>query len=140
MATVFCDIETEGLKSTFDKSCKITRIGIAIDDEPAVSFDCTSNAELSEVTDILRGCINCEDTFVFHNAAFDVTTLRLNGFNIVNYHDTMCMSYCLNPAPMQHHSLGNLAQMAGGEKMHFDFNAQPDDEEYDEWALDLTGV
>jgi DNA polymerase I-like protein with 3'-5' exonuclease and polymerase domains len=78
--------------------------------------------------------------FVFHNAAFDVTTLRLNGFNIVNYHDTMCMSYVINPAPMQNHSLGNLAQLAGGEKTHFDFNTtkSEDDEDYDEWAQDLS--
>lgn len=138
MAIIFCDIETEGLKSTFDKSCKITRIGIAIDDEPAVSYDYTDYTQFREVAYVLQECIHEGDTFVFHNAAFDVTTLRLNGFNIVNYHDTMCMSYCLNPAPMQHHSLGNLAQMAGGEKTHFDFSAQPDDDEYDEWAFDLT--
>lgn len=138
MPTIFADIETEGLESTFDKSCKITRIGIAIDDDPATSYDYGNPTERSAVSYVLDGCIRNNHTFVFHNAAFDVTTLRLNGFNIVNYHDTMCMSYCLNPAPMQHHSLGNLAQMAGGEKMHFDFNSQPDDEEYDEWALDLT--
>jgi hypothetical protein len=40
---VFTDIETEGLESTFDKSCKITRIGIAIDDQPAISFDYTQS-------------------------------------------------------------------------------------------------
>jgi DNA polymerase-1 len=133
---IFCDIETEGLDSTFDPSCKITRIGIAIDDAPAVSFDFTNEVEAEEVSDALGTFISQDDTFVFHNAAFDVTTLRLNGFNIVNYEDTMCMSYCLNPAPLQYHSLANLAALAGGEKTHFDFNTTADD--YDEWALDLT--
>ena len=137
---VFCDIETEGLDSTFDKSCKITRIGIAWDDEEALSYDYTNADERLLITQYLERCIEHNDTFIFHNAAFDVTTLRLNGFNIVNYHDTMCMSYCLNPAPLQHHSLGNLAQLAGGEKTHFDFNITKnvDDENYDEWALDLS--
>lgn len=133
---VFCDIETEGLDSTFDPSVKITRIGIAIDDEPAVSFDCTNPYETDEIAGYLEKYINNNDTFIFHNAAFDVTTLRLNGFDIVNYEDTMCMSYCLNPAPLQFHSLANLAALAGGEKTHFDFNTTSDD--YDEWALDLT--
>jgi DNA polymerase-1 len=137
---IFCDIETDGLKSTFDKSCKITRIGIAIDDEPALSYDYSDADDRLLITHLLEGGIEYDDTFVFHNAAFDVTTLRLNGFNIVNYHDTMCMSYVMNPAPMQNHSLGNLAQMAGGEKTHFDFSTtkSEDDEDYDEWASDLS--
>ena len=135
---VFCDIETEGLDSTFNPSVKITRIGVAIDDAPAVSFDYTKQEEAETICDALGNFILQNDTFVFHNAAFDVTTLRLNGFDIVNYDDTMCMSYCLNPAPLQYHSLGNLAQMAGGgEKTHFDFDTQPD-EDYDEWAQDLS--
>jgi DNA polymerase I len=137
---IFCDIETEGLESTFDKSCKITRVGVAVDDEPAKSYDYTNQEESDDVWQYIHGMIDRGDTFVFHNAAFDVTTLRLNGYNIVNYHDTMCMSYVINPAPMQNHSLGNLAQLAGGEKTHFDFSTtkSEDDEDYDEWAQDLS--
>lgn len=135
---VFCDIETEGLDSTFDPSVKITRIGIAIEDAPAISMDFVDEYERQNARLIIQEHIDEGDTFIFHNAAFDVTTLRLNGFDIVNYEDTMCMSYCLNPAPLQFHSLANLAALAGGEKTHFDFNTQPSSDDYDEWALDLT--
>lgn len=126
---IFCDIETEGLESTFDPSVKITRIGIAIEDEPAQSYDFTNEFTRCGVSGVIDAYITNGDTFVFHNAAFDVTTLRLNGYNIVNYEDTMAMSYCLNPAPLQYHSLANLAALAGGEKTHFDFSDDAEDYE-----------
>ena len=141
MQRIFCDIETQGLESTYDINCHITRVGIAVDDEPAISYSYTDLLDSTLLFAHLKTYIMRNDRFVFHNAAFDVPTLRLNGFDIRNYDDTMCMSYCLNPAPLNAHSLATLAQEAGGgEKMHFDFKSAPPqegDEEYDEWALDL---
>lgn len=121
---VVCDIETMGLDATYNLLTPITRVGIRTEDmDTAVSY------MWSDARQVLNRLIAEGYAFVFHNAAFDLAALRLRGFNIQYFHDTMAMSYCLNPSPMQNHSLAACAAKVGGMKTHYDFESDVVDEE-----------
>lgn len=61
--------------------------------------------------------------FSFHNGSYDVAILRHNGVKVPlnvpgtpEWHDSMCMSYCLYPSEMGNHALGELAPIVNMEK------------------------
>ena len=85
---------------------------------------CTGRDASGVVTD-LSTLQNVLDTYtpIFHNAAFDVKVLRKHGYKVHDYHDTMVMSYVLEPGLEGGHSL-----RAWGDRLEYPKG------EHDDWS------
>lgn len=102
--TYIIDIESDNLSCVYDIDTRVYLIGIM-----SVATGCVDY--YYGVDDWLaaggthEGC-----TYVFHNASFDVPSLRLRGIHLPqgSYYDTMVGSHTLHPEAATYHSLGEL--------------------------------
>lgn len=74
---------------------------------------------VSEDLDKVRHLLNDPQVLkVFHNAAFDVTWLRIHGYEVVSYTDTYIMSQIIQNHAKKGHSLKDLAQTKLGMELN----------------------
>lgn len=108
------DFEAANLTAAIDPNTDVWCCGFASKDGSSVH----SSWDSPDWKEVLRyHAENPETIFVVHNAAFDVAVARTNGLNITpgRYHDTMLMSYLLNPGG--DHSLESWGKRLGFEKL-----------------------
>lgn len=98
---LFCDIESDDLSAKYDPTTRVYLVGV-LDNLSGEHKLFTSIAEFSQHI-ISRG-----KPLVFHNASFDVPSLRLRNVTVDNYYCTMVGSHTLHPESSEYHSLGSL--------------------------------
>ncbi len=117
---IACDIETADLSAKYDPSTPIWCIGFAGWDENGNTYQMSEEWEQGKKR--LREYIDSgQYKFIFHNAPFDVATLRLRGFDIRPgyYEDTMLRAYLLQPAAKELHSLEAWGERLDCPKMDY---------------------
>lgn len=98
---LFCDIESDDLTAKHDPSTRVYLIGV---------LDNLSGEHtlFTDITQFHTHILSRGKSLVFHNASFDVPSLRLRGIPVDNYYCTMVGSHTLHPESSEYHSLGSL--------------------------------
>lgn len=123
MKYVACDVETRDLTAQYDPNCPLWMAGFQWADDACIVHD--DPVKIGHQVALL---LDEGYDFVFANASFDVSVLRLRGINIPpgRYHDIALMHYLLEPSEGQNHSLDTMAQLhLGKEKVHFHNFSEP---------------
>lgn len=121
MSLVAVDIETRGLDSTWNPDTEVLTYSLYSPD-PIIghTFHIWSETSRQNLIKVAQ-----EHTLIFHNASFDVPTLRLRGVPIrhnvhnkeLSYHDTMLMAYCWDSSGFSY-SLDTLSALVGEKKVY----------------------
>lgn len=137
--TYIVDIESDGLTVTHDDNARVYLIGVTN------LADRTAN-KYKSVEEWLEYTYDDNNTYVFHNASFDVAALRLRGAPLTHIFCTMVASHTLNPGPADEHSLGALmpdTKVTLRElliRAGHDMKRIPRGEEYSWYGTDKPGV
>jgi DNA polymerase I-like protein with 3'-5' exonuclease and polymerase domains len=95
------DIESDNLRVKYDVNERVYLVGI-------LNYTTGEYHKFTDMTELRNFLAGVDSLLVFHNAAFDVPSLRLRGIPINNYYCTMVGSHTLNPESSEYHSLGSL--------------------------------
>lgn len=94
------DIESDDLSCKYNPDTRVYLVGtLHLFSGTKVVYKSVDEFIASQHTDYV---------YVFHNAAFDVPSLRLRGARIDSYYCTMVGSHTLHPESSEYHSLGSL--------------------------------
>lgn len=102
--TEIVDIESDGLSAKYDVNTRVYLVG-------SMNVASGSYCTYESVDEWMQSSSYSPDnTYVFHNASFDVPALRLRGASIQpgQYYCTMVGSHTLHPESSEYHSLGEL--------------------------------
>ena len=102
--TYVVDIESDDISAKVDLTTRVYLVGV-------MNIHTGIHHMYSSVEEWINSPLHTPvNTYVFHNAAFDVPSLRLRGASIPqgSYYCTMVGSHTLHPESSEYHSLGEL--------------------------------
>lgn len=120
------DVEAQSLATKIDPDVPMWMVGLVTEKWQ------TACTDMEQAKGIIKDHLSAGWELVFHNASYDVPTLRLRGFDIPagSYHDTMIMSWLLDSGRKQRglsHSLKSWGEELSFPKGDFtDFTGPAD--------------